>query len=89
MEHVLKYMTIKWEKNTEELLANVKGIETLFQKQEKKEFVSNVVETEEDDVDDTQDDEIEEKKLDNKEFNEKLQKTLSKSVDDDDDNIEL
>ncbi len=81
-EHVLKFMTVisnDTSKSVETLLSEAKGISAIFERAEERRRPE------------PRNDEspVEEKKIDNKEYNEKLQRTLSKSADEDDENVEL
>lgn len=85
-EHVLKFMSIRIDKKEEldQLVASAKGIASIFEKVEpkynKEEKVEKVAEAKP----------VEEKLGDNKNYNEKLQKTFTKSQEDEEDsNAEL
>ena len=79
MENVLKYMTVipNESKDLVELLENAKGISGLFSRGHE--------------APKREEKKVEEKKavVDSKKYNEKLQDTLSKSKDDDEENVEL
>ncbi len=78
MEYVLKYMTVRpnENKNLQELLDNAKGITTLFAKSAE--------------APRREEKKVERKEVvDSKKYNEKLQDTLSKSKEEEEENVEL
>jgi len=87
-EHVLKFMTIKVEKreNLDELIANAKGVTTLFEKTEKKQTYTEPVKVREPQEDVKE----KEKKVldDSRKYNEELQKSLNVSGEEEED-VEL
>ncbi|HQJ60251.1 MAG TPA: 30S ribosomal protein S6 [bacterium] len=86
-EHVLKFMSIKVEKkeNLDELIANAKGITTLFEKAERKQVYTEVK-----NVEPVEEVKEKEKKVldDSRKYNEELQKSLNVSGEEEED-VEL